>query len=113
MDETTQLWNAYSDLRSEIKAADSLNYQILGIMVAAVTALLAAGFKDIHHLNGLLIITCVYAITSPAYALLRGNRRRIWRISTYLRIFVEPKIQANLGNQPTSARESGAAQRGE
>jgi hypothetical protein len=95
MDEHTQLWNEYESLRNEIKDADSLNYQVLGIMVAAVAVLITTGIKTNGcWLESLLIILCVYVVTIPAYAIMKGNRRRIWRISTYLRVFIEPNLFA-------------------
>lgn len=93
MDATEQIFNEYSDLRAELRSADSLNYQIIGIMVAGVAALLTARFNASHHLHGLFITFCVYVVTFPSCQLLCGNRRRIWRISTYLRVFLEPELE--------------------
>ena len=45
MDKENQLLHEYESLRSEIRTADSLNYQIIGIVVGAVAVLLTTGFK--------------------------------------------------------------------
>lgn len=88
-----QLWNEYQMLREEIKSADALNYQILGVVVAASVAILTAGFKEAQLLTRLCIFVSVYAVTFSAYRLLCGNRVRIWRISTYMRKFLEPELK--------------------
>jgi len=93
IDKETQLWREYESLRSEIRGADSLNYQIMGIVVGAVAALLTTGFKEAEPIIRLLVFLCVYVVTIPGYRLLQGNRRRTWRISTYIRTFLEPQLE--------------------
>ena len=92
MERTIQLWNQYQNLREEIRGADALNYQIMGIVVGAAAALLTAALKEDNPLARSLIFMCVYVVTFPGYRLLWGNRLRIWRISTYLRVFIEPEL---------------------
>ena len=46
MESQAQLWNQYQNLREEIRGADSLNYQIMGIIVGAVAALLTTAIKE-------------------------------------------------------------------
>jgi uncharacterized damage-inducible protein DinB len=92
VEEDIQLWNQYQSLREEIRGADSLNYQIMAIVAGAVAALLTTGVKEADSLTRVCIFLCVYVVTIPGYRLLQGNRLRIWRISTYLRTFVEPKL---------------------
>lgn len=91
MNKEAQLWNEYLILREEIKTADTLNYQILGIVVGAVAVILVAGFGQANLLIRSLVFLCTYVVTVPGYRLLRGNRSRIWRISTYIRVFLEPE----------------------
>ncbi|MDQ3707566.1 MAG: hypothetical protein M3437_20525 [Chloroflexota bacterium] len=92
MDKQTQVWNHYLTLRDEIMRADSLNYQIIGIVIAAVAAILNASFNFQDAFARLLALLSVYVVTVPAYSLLRGNRHRIWRISTYISTFLEPEL---------------------
>jgi hypothetical protein len=92
MDDGTQCWNQYNILRDEIKLADTQNYQILGVAIAASAAILNAGLDQTDSLIRYLVLLTVFVITAPAYQLLRGNRMRIWRISTYMRVFLEPKL---------------------
>lgn len=93
MDKQTQIWNEHQHLQDEIRAADSLNYQILGIVVGAVAAILTAGFSKVDSGLRFFIFLCVYVVTIPGYRLLQGNRRRIWRINTYIRTFIEPEFE--------------------
>jgi hypothetical protein len=92
MESQAQLWNQYHSLREEIRGADSLNSQIMGIVVGAVAVLLTTAIKENEPLVRSLVFMCVYVVTVPGYRLLRGNRLRIWRISTYLRVFIEPEL---------------------
>lgn len=92
MESQTQLWNQYQNLREEIRGADSLNYQIMGIVVGAAAALLTTAIRESDPLVRSLSFMCVYVVTFPGYRLLWGNRLRIWRISTYLRTFIEPEL---------------------
>jgi len=92
MDKDIQIWNQYEDLRKEIIKADSLNYQIIGIVVAGVAAIITASFSRNDFLERYIILLCVYLITFPGNLLLIGNRIRIWRIATYMRVFLEPEL---------------------
>lgn len=92
MDELTQLNNEYQRLRDEIMQADSRNYQMLGVIIAAAAALLAAAFSRGGEKPSLIALL-VYAVTIPGYRMLYVNRKRIWRISTYMRVFLESRLQ--------------------
>lgn len=90
-----QLWNQYKVLWDTMQQANSLNYQVLGIVAAATAAILTTGFANIDKLDPdtiAFIFAAVYIVTIPSYRLLQGNRRNIWRISTYLRVFLEPQL---------------------
>ena len=93
MDKSAQLWNEYESLRDELKSADSLNYQIVGLLVGAVAAILTAGFTQTNPMARLAIFLCVYVVSVPGYRMLQGNRRRIWRITTYMQVFLEPQLE--------------------
>jgi len=93
MDKQTQLWNEYQSLRTEMTQADTLNYQTMGGVIAVSGAILTAGFNQVDPSLRLFIFLCIYSITIPGYRLLQGNRRRIWRISTYIRTFLEPNFE--------------------
>lgn len=84
-----QLWKEYAMLREEIKSADTLKYQITGIAVGAVGAILVASFNQSNLLVRSLVASCAYIVTIPAYEMLVGNMRRTWRITTYMRVFLE------------------------
>jgi len=92
MDEKNELWNQYQTLRDEIKGSDTLNFQIIGVIIAAVVAIIIEGFKQTNLVTKTLTFICVYLVTIPGFQILLGNRRGIWRISTYLRVFIEPKL---------------------
>src|SRR6185295_13097673 len=61
----------------------------MGIAVGAVGAILVASFNQSNLLVRSFVALCVYIITIPAYEMLLGNMRRTWRISTYMRVFLE------------------------
>jgi hypothetical protein len=92
MDKETQLWNEYQNLRCEILQANNLNYQILAGVIAVTGAILVAGFNNYNSPQQFFIFLCIYAVTFPVYRLLCGNHRRIWRISTYICVFLEPEF---------------------
>jgi len=115
MDKENQLWNEYQNLRDEIRGADSLNYQIIGIVVGAVAAILTTGVSQEEPVARLLIFLCCYVVTIPGYRLLQGNRRRTWKISTYIRVFLEPNLEfinweTRLDNQRKKATSESARQ---
>lgn len=92
MDEKlTQLQSEYERLREEIMQADSRNYQVLGIIVAGSAALLVAAFKQGTE-GPSLVALLGYAVTIPGYGMLCANRKRIWRVSTYMRVFLETEL---------------------
>jgi hypothetical protein len=92
-DEKQLLWNHYQQLSEEIKAADILNYQIIGVVVAAVVALLNAAFSKASSEDRCWILMSVFAVTIPGRFLLELARRRIWRIASYLEVYIEPVLQ--------------------
>ena len=91
-DEKQLLWNHYQQLSDEIKSADTLNYQIIGVVVAASVALLNAAFGRSSLEDRCWILFSVYAVTIPGRFLLQVARTRIWRVASYLEIFVEPRL---------------------
>ena len=92
MNELAQLHSEYERLRNEIVDSESRCYQILGIMIAGSAALLATAIGKESNVPSLAALA-VYAVTIPGYGMLRTNRIRIWRISTYMRVFLEPKLK--------------------
>lgn len=75
MDKETLLWNQYNVLRDEIRGADSLNYQIMEVVVGACAAILVAGFNQANPLLRCFISLCIFVVTYPGYQLLYSNRR--------------------------------------
>ncbi len=112
MDRETQLWNQYVGLREEIKAADALCYQVLGIVIAAVTTILTASLGQANPHIRFWTFLCVYIITIPAYSILEGKRRSIWRISTYTRVFLEPGLQFIKWESRLDLQRSNASKKG-
>lgn len=92
-DEKQLLWNHYQQLSEEIKAADTLNYQVIGVVVAAAVALLNAAFSKSSFEDRCWILLSIYAVTMPGRFLLEVARTRIWRVASYLEIFIEPELQ--------------------
>jgi|LakMenE18May11ns_1017448.scaffolds.fasta_scaffold9893922_3 hypothetical protein len=92
MEKENQIWNEYHSLREEIRVADSLNCQIMGIIIGAVALILTTGVGQAKPSARVMAFLCSYVVTYPGYRLLQGNRRRIWRISTYIRTFLEPNL---------------------
>jgi hypothetical protein len=86
MDKQTQFVTQYQDLRDDIKQTNIINNQTIGIVMTA-------GITQDNSVIRLSIFFIVYAITIPGYRFLRGNRRHIWRVSTYIRVFLEPKLE--------------------
>ena len=95
-----QILKQYEGLRAEIRQTNSLNYQILGIVVAATAVLLTADVAQADALTKTGIFLTVYVVTIPSYRMLQGNRKHIWRISTYIRAFLEPHTVYKVGNTP-------------
>ena len=87
------LWNQYQQLTDEIKSADTLNYQALGIVIAASVAIVNAAFTRSSPEERFILLLTVFAVTIPGGFLLQVARRRIWRITTYLEIFIEPSLR--------------------
>jgi hypothetical protein len=92
VDRDERLSSLYSDLRAEILHADTQNYQVLAVTVAAAAALLTAGINQGNPAQRAVVFGLVYLVTWPCQRLLQGNRRRTWRISSYLRNVVEPQL---------------------
>lgn len=92
MDLEKQYLAEYGHLRQEILDADKANYQVLGFLLAATGLLFARAFELPNPAQGALTLAIVQVFAFPCHLLLRANRRRVWRIATYLRTFVEPRL---------------------
>ena len=91
MENKTQLWNLHKQLKDEITLSDTRNNQIKVLLITASGAIFGLGLKQ-DYLERPLILLGVYLIVIPLNRILTGNRKDIWRISTYLRTFIEPKL---------------------
>jgi uncharacterized membrane protein len=105
-----QLLKLNGQLKDEIIKVDQRNSQILALAVTASGAILTLGFNQIDQQRPWIFL-CVYIFLIPTYNILKGNRRHIWRISTYQRVFVEPhlsgvKWETRLEKLPKFAGES-------
>lgn len=86
-----RLMQLFTHLRTDIASVDSRNNQFLTLIVTATGIILTIGFNQ-GNPERPWIFLCVYVFLIPAYNILYGNRRHVWRISTYLRVFVEPNL---------------------
>jgi hypothetical protein len=91
-DKQQVLWGHYQQLSEQIAAADTFNYQLIGVVIAAVVALFAAAFGKSFE-DRCWILMSVYAVTIPGRFLFEAGRTRVWRVPTYLEVFVEPELQ--------------------
>ena len=92
MDEAEGKSKLYDLLTQELRDAENQIYQIVNIGSAAVAAILAAGFNQSNHVLRLFIFLTSYLIIIPMIRLIKGNRARIWRITTYMRTHLEPGL---------------------
>jgi len=93
MDKQTQFVTQYQDLRDDIKKTNIINNQTIALIIGAIGIVMTAGITQGNSIIRLSVFLMVYAITIPGYGFLRGNRRHIWRVSTYIRVFLEPKLK--------------------
>lgn len=93
MNKEDYLWNQFVLLEDEIRKAGESNLQILGIVTAAATAILAAGVSQSDPNTQFFTFLCVYIVTWSGYRLIEVGRRRTWRISTYIQVFIESELE--------------------
>ncbi|RYY41278.1 MAG: hypothetical protein EOP59_11635, partial [Sphingomonadales bacterium] len=93
----------YTMLRAELAEADKSIMQILLLVMGAVSALLAWVYS--HDAIGLTLQLILIALGTTVVQfgaeMIAGHRKRIWRIATYLRVFLEgppgaPRWETNL-----------------
>ncbi len=112
MNRDQNLLALHQALRTEIAQADSQNYQVIGFAVAATAALVTAGVGQDSPLERAVVFSLVYLVTWPCQRLLSGKRRLVWRISSYLRVVVEPQLEGigwegHLAQLPKKGRSAG------
>lgn len=92
MDDSSGSMKLYDLLTQEIQTAENQTYQIVSVGIGAVAAILAAGFNQSNHVLRFFMFLTAYLIIIPMIRLLKGNRSRIWRIATYMQVFLEPEL---------------------
>lgn len=108
----TQVWNIYQSLRGEVTYANAFNYKIISILVPAVTIILSLGYK-LNNINSQIpIFLSAFFIAYSCSRLMQANRRRIWRITTYMVVFLEPHLthvnwESDLQKQRRKAEKKG------
>ncbi len=108
----TQVWNIYQSLRGEVAYANAFNYKIISILVPAVTIILSLGYK-LNNINSQIpIFLSAFFIAYSCSRLMQANRRRIWRITTYMVVFLEPHLthvnwESDLQKQRRKAEKKG------
>ncbi len=111
-----QLLTEYEILRDEIRAADTQNYQILAALIGASAVIFVNAFNQDDPAMRFFTFMSLYIITIPGYGILRGNRSRTWRISTYMRVFLEPCLtginwETRLDSQRSKVKKAGCLTR--
>lgn len=86
-----QLSSLFFKLKDEIISIDNRNSQLLALSVTASGTIFGFGFHQDNPQRPWVFL-CVFIVLFPAYTILLGYRRHVWRISTYLRVFVEPYL---------------------
>jgi membrane associated rhomboid family serine protease len=92
MEEADGKSKLYDLLTQELRDAENQIYQIVNVGSGAVAAILAAGFNQSNHVLRLFMFLTSYLIIIPMIRLIKGNRARIWRITTYMRTHLEPGL---------------------
>ena len=87
----TETWNLYKTLKDEILQYDLRNRNYITLAITAAGAILTLGFKSPNPERAIIIL-CIFAIILPIYRILCGNRKNILRVSTYLRVALEPQL---------------------
>jgi hypothetical protein len=98
--EQEQLLKQYEILREELAAADSQNYKVTAGVFTACSVILITGFQQLQAAGAdlsrywlcFLIFLTSLTVSIPGYRILLGNRKRVWRIATYMTTFVEPLL---------------------
>jgi hypothetical protein len=93
-----QLLRQYEILRDELVIADAQNYKVTAGVFTACSVILLTGFQQLDKIGDnfiqywlcLAIFGASIAVSIPGYRILIGNRKRVWRIATYMEIFLEP-----------------------
>jgi hypothetical protein len=83
------LYRQYESLRNEIFLASSENFKLTTWMVGIIGAVMYFCIEK-SFAFGLFSVFC---ITYIGYEMCVGNRRRIWRIATYIRVYMEPQLK--------------------
>jgi hypothetical protein len=92
MESNGELLKVYELLTQEIQTAEAQTYQLVSIGAGAVAAILAAGFNQQDDVLRLFMFLTPYLIIFPVIRLLSGNRSRIWRIATYMQVYLESEL---------------------
>jgi hypothetical protein len=93
MESNGELLKVYELLTQEIQSAETQTYQLVSIGAGAVAAILAAGFNQRDDILRLFMCLTSYLIILAVIRLLGGNRSRIWRIATYMRVHLESELR--------------------
>jgi hypothetical protein len=92
MEEADGKSKLYDLLTQELRDAENQIYQIVNVGSGAIAAILAAGFNQSNAVLRLFMFLTSYLIIFPMIRLIRGNRAQIWRITTYMRTYLEPEL---------------------
>jgi len=93
LDDNEILWNHYHQLTEEIRSLDTLNYQIIGVVVVGAASLVAAAFNRNSLEDRSWILLSIFALIIPGIRFLGSTRGRMWNLATYLEIFIEPELE--------------------
>lgn len=110
--EEEALLRLHDSLRAEINRADVANYQIIGSVVAASVVIFGFSLQRFVNINSnitnnsnaivtelynfpliMLFPYLIFFITFPANSIMIQSQRSVWRLTTYIRVFIEPYLK--------------------
>ncbi len=83
----------YKMLRTEIESIWGQAYQTLNFLLAFVGLVLSATLsKEMSKVERILMLVGISLVTLGGYSLVRVHASRVWRVTTYMRQALEPKL---------------------
>lgn len=91
IESTAELVEIYKELKTEISDFSKINVQLVIATITATGVILSVGFNSNVPVD-LYIFFFTFLFIIPISNMVIGNRKNIWRISTYMRVFIEPNL---------------------
>lgn len=97
----------YKFLRTEIEAIWSQTYTTLNFLLAFIGLVVAAVFsKDINAFDRVAVLLGVSIMTLAGYFIIPVHTVRVWRITTYMRHALEPRLHGIAWETRLAARDA-------